>query len=198
MKIFYKWLLVLLTIGALSGCATVADPVVRSEQKENVALLPVKKVLVVFDLGLEFKHMPSGLLYSKMDNTIVRYEPVAKALVNELKAQGIDSDYVLHTEESAPFIPAEYSQVWVQRINKLMAITYQGGKSVEGRNWGALILQRQRTAMGGIFAYVYSAEYIADGPECFTSRGFSNAVECRKTYMAFVAQQWRKSGLTKW
>lgn len=198
MNIFHKWLLVLLTVGALAGCATVADPVVRSEQKETVTPLPVKKVLVVVDLGIEFEYLPGGMVYSKQDNAVWRYEPIAKEMVKELKGLGINADYVLHTEKARPVIPPGYSHVWMQRLSNFTLATYStGDRLVDGRVWVGSLSQLQPQSPGQTFAVIYRSEYASDGPECFSPRVFGNKDDCQKKYVATVLQQWRKSGLTK-
>jgi hypothetical protein len=196
MKSLTKWLFASLAICTLAGCATVPDPVVRTEQKENIALLPVKKVLVVIDLGIEFEYLPGGIGFSKEDNAKLRYEPIAKEMIKELKALGLEADYVLHTQTTKPVIPAGYTHLWVQRLNNFLLTTYsKGGQYVSGRVWTATISQRQWSMSGDTFALVYRSEFASDGSECFSPRVLGNKDDCQKKFIATVVPQWRKSGL---
>lgn len=186
-----------LAITVLGGCATIPDPKVFSEQRESVALLPVKKVLVVIDLSLEFDNLPSGLAFSKDDNAKKMYEPVANAMVKEVSTSGSEADYLLHTTKASLKIPAGYSHVWMQRLDRLtMATSTRGGTSIGSRIWKATIGQRQ-TAAAEKFTVLFTSEYEADSPWCFMPPLIGNKDDCQKKYLASVVQQWQKSGLKR-
>lgn len=195
MKKVIRALCAALAIAVLGGCATIPDPKVFSERKETVAPLPVKKVLVVIDLSLEFDSLPSGLAFSKDDNAKKMYEPVANAMVKEVRASGSEADYLLHTTKASLNIPAGYSHVWMQRLDRLtMATSTRGGTSIGSRIWKATIGQRQ-TAAAEKFTVVFSSEYEADSPWCFMPPLIGNKDDCQKKYLATAVQQWQKSGL---
>lgn len=195
MKNVIKALFVALIISALGGCATIPDPKVFSERKETVTPLLVKKVLVVIDLSLEFEHLPSGLAYSKDDNAKTMYDPLANAMVREVRASGVEADHVLHTTKASLAIPAGYSHVWAQKLDRFVRMTSTAGSDISGRIWTASIGQRQATAPGERFVPVYRSEYEADGAWCFVRPMIDNKEDCQKKYIASVVRQWQKSGL---
>jgi hypothetical protein len=198
MKTVIKALAAALTIAILSGCATaIPDPKTFSEQKGAGPLQPVKKVLVVVDMSLEFDQLPSGLAFSKDDNAKRMYEPVAKAMVDEVRRSGGEADYVLHTTKATLNIPADYSHVWLQRLDRFAKTSYNGGAGghyISGRIWKATIGQQQK-ATPGKFDPVFTSEYEADNPWCFMPPLITDKEGCQKRYVDNIVQQWRKSGL---
>jgi hypothetical protein len=194
MKDVIKALCATVAIAVLSGCATIPDPKVFSERKENVATLPVKKVLVVIDLSLEFDSLASGLVFSKDDNAKKMYEPIASAMVKEVRASGGEADYLLHTTRASLNIPTDYSHVWMQKLDRMTKTTSTAGSWVSNRVWKATIGQRQ-TAAPEKFTVLFDSEYEADSPWCFMPPLIGNKEDCQKKYLAAVVQQWQKSGL---
>ncbi len=194
MKNLINALVIALTISALGGCATIPDPKLFSERKETVAPLPVKKVLVVVDLSLEFDSLASGLVFSKDDNARKMYDPVANAMVKEVRGSGAEADYLLHTTGATLTIPAGYSHVWMQRLDRFTKTTSTAGSWVSNRIWKATIGQRQ-TAAAEKFTVLFSSEYEADSPWCFMPPLIGNKDDCQKKYLAALVQQWQKSGL---
>jgi hypothetical protein len=196
MKTIIKTLFVTLAIAGLSACATIKDPTIFSEKKETFTPEPVKKVLVVIDIGLEYDKLPSGLAFSKADNAKRMYEPVAQAMTAELKKSGIEADYQLHTTKATLSIPAGYSHVWLQKLDRFVHATGSAGSYVSGRIWKATIIQwRPSAPQAEKFRMVFRSEYEADGPWCFMPNTFANKDECQKNYLGTVVGQWEKSGL---
>jgi hypothetical protein len=198
MKNIVKALFAALAIAVLSGCATpIPGPKIFSEQKGAVPPQPVKKVLVVVDMSLEFDQLPSGLAFSKDDNAKRMYEPVAKAMADEVRMSGGEADYVLHTTKATLNIPAEYSHVWLQKLDRFTKTSYNGGAGgyyISGRIWKATIGQRQMTTPER-FDSIFISEYEADNPWCFMPPLITDKEGCQKRYMDNIVQQWRKSGL---
>ena len=196
MKAIIKTLFITLAIAGLSACATIKDPTIFSEKKETFSPEPVKKVLVVIDMGLETDTLPSGFAFSKADNAKKMYEPLAQAMTAELKKSGIDADYQLHMTKATLVVPAGYSHVWIQKLDRFVHTKSSAGSYVSGRIWKATIVQWRPTAAAAEkFAVVFRSEYEADGPSCFMPTTLANKDECQKNYLRTVVDQWQKSGL---
>ncbi|WP_431097318.1 hypothetical protein [Polaromonas aquatica] len=195
METIIKTLLITLVAG-LSGCATIKDPTIFSEKKETFTPEPVKKVLVVIDIGLEYDKLPSGFAFSKADNAKKMYDPLGQAMTAEVKKSGADADYQLHTTNATLVIPVGYSHVWIQKLDRFVHTTSSAGSSVSGRIWKATIIQWRPTAPAAEkFKAVFRSEYEADGPRCFMPNTFPNKDECQQNYVGTVVRQWQKSGL---
>jgi len=194
MKAIIKTLFITLVIAALSACASIKDPKIYSEKKEDFSPEPVKKVLVVIDMGLEFDTLPSGLAFSKTDNAKRMYDPLGQAMIAELKKSGIEADYQLHLTKATLAIPPGYSHVWIQKLDRLVHTTSSVGSYVSGRIWKATIVQWQPPAPRKL-TIAFRSEYEADGPQCFMPNTLANKDECQKNYLGTVVGQWQKSGL---
>lgn len=196
MKTIIRTLFVTLAIAGLSACATIKDPTVFSEKKEAFSPQPVKKVLVVIDIGLEADKLPSGFAASKADNAKRMYEPLGQAMTAEVKRSGADADFQLHMTNATLVIPSGYSHVWIQKLDRFIHTTGSAGSYVSGRIWKATIIQWRPTAPAAEkFTAVFRSEYEADGPRCFMPNTYPNKDECQKNYLGTVVGQWQKSGL---
>ena len=196
MKSIIKTVFITLAVAGLSACATIKDPTVFSEKKETFVPEPVKKVLVVIDIGLEGDKLPSGLVASKTDNAKRMYDPLGQAMAAEVKKSGADADYQLHMTQATLTIPAGYSHVWIQKLDRFIYTTSSRNSYVSGRIWKSTIIQwRPEAPTAEKMKIVFRSEYEADGPMCFMPNTFPNKDECQKNYLGTVVSQWQKSGL---
>lgn len=182
----------------LTGCETIPAPQTYSERTISTPSLPLRKALIVLDVNLEHRAVPSALLRHKDDILKDRYQALGAAMVEAVNAYGGEAEYVLHYSPVDPdFSKAGYSHVWLQRLEKMTAATYSNlpGTFISWRIWRGVISERQEKS--GQFAPIYNVDYRADGPTCFTNLALASKEECRTNYINYVVEQLKKAGFTK-
>jgi hypothetical protein len=193
---FKKKILSIACIFLISGCMSIADPIILSEKKEQqITARPLKNVLVVIDISVEYPHLPSGLAFSKQDNMTKMYESLAKAMVTAVQKTGGNASYQLVFNGERLSIPSDVSHVWAQTLIRLTKTSSSQGYYISSRTWEGGIAQRSPSSSE--FLRLFKTAYVSDGPSCFTISQYANRDECQKKYLDLVVRQLEKSGLQK-
>lgn len=174
-----------------AGCTTIPDPVTLQERIEGKAV-PMHKVLVVVDYGLDVRAMGTGRIEEFLAKL---YSNVGETMAEAVTAAGGEPTvaYVRYSDE-LPAATGEYSHVWVQQVTRLRGYGQGSRQLSRQREWRSSI--RHRSAPNAPLTPAYDARYTSDGVVCFTPVGlgvqFANRTECQERFRAAVASQLRK------
>jgi hypothetical protein len=181
----------------LTGCATIPDPV-KYEEKSNVSpsKIAAKKVLVIFDMSIEYPFLPSGLIYSKEDNINKTYGEVAKTIVKSINDQGIEAEYKIHSSKAPLQIPSEgYSHILIEKLDKFTNVSSDQGNYTQYRLWDAQLLELTSLSSGN-HTVLFTQTYSSDGVSCFFITLYGNKPACQAKYLELLMSHLSPIGIT--
>jgi hypothetical protein len=207
MKTTSALLACLCALGLLSGCATVSAPTQVSQERKSLPVQPLRKVLLVFQVMLEYDTIrpPLGYVYERVAETdpvlaeraqrlryrlqhLNRlYRPLADAVVAEAALLGVSVTYEIEHERRAHrVLPAGYSHAWVHHLEKLGYSPNKYGNV--DRTWTAVVLQAplapERTLLESL-----RTKYVSDGATCGFRNDTTEREACVRPHAKLIAQQ---------
>jgi hypothetical protein len=193
MKANMKVILFVMSLCFLSGCATFNPPNVLAESKPvQTSSIKPTKVLIVIDTSLEDKKT-SGGVFVKKEEAIDRYSgKLGRTLVEKIKAQGINAEYLVHSSPLPYAIPdIGYSHVLVEQMIRITVTDYT---SYSDRVWTATLYEYDNNSKKLIF----SQSYVSDGIVCVGGAvgAVGDLTECRIKYIEHLLGHLTSIGVT--
>lgn len=179
----------LLLVAALAtGCMTIPDPVVSLDRRQ-AAPVPLKKVLVIVDYKLDAESTPGAARAENLRTHF--YGPIGEAMADSVRAAGGTPTLVYVAQvEQLPTASADFSHVWVQRIEHLTRVSGSAGQWVENLRWKGVVAHR--ASPGTPMMNAYEMNYRSDGFRCFGIQVFAGKEECRAKVKALLDSQLSK------
>ncbi|HSH72869.1 MAG TPA: hypothetical protein VK974_07415 [Methylophilaceae bacterium] len=178
-------LVIALLVIAVSGCASIPEPVIRSSQKQAPSKVVDKpKILLVIDSTLENPYM-EGLFFTKEVGIQNSYGKVGAILVSRLAKQGIEADLVLHNQPLPFTLPdGGYSYVLIERLERFnVQSSKRYGDYVSGRLWKASLFDLTDPREHRL---ILDEVYSSDGVICVQGANIANQVPCKEKYLEYL------------
>ena len=195
MKANMNVILLVMSLCFLSSCATIQPPNVLAESKHvQTSSVKPNNILIVINTYLE-DAKTTDAVFAKKEEIIDRYSGgLGRALVEKIKAQGLNAEYLVHSS-ALPYTPPDngYSHVLVEQLIQFTETTGQY-TSYSGRVWAAQLYEYDKNSKKLIF----SQSYISDGIICVGGAvgAVGDLTDCRTKYIEHLLRHLELIGIT--
>ncbi len=189
----------------LAGCAA-APPEETWKPVTMATSLPIqhaKKIYFVFDVSLENRDKTSDQSLSNSSTAVQNWTAFGKQFVKELKALGVDADFVISTDKIPPNsdrlrkidVPKDATHV----VSLVETSTRSNGTAVVNASWAAVVYQAndgKRWDEKRNYEMISLYKYKFVGWSCFVSNSNKDLdTDCLKKHTTFHFDNLKKIGI---
>lgn len=174
---------------ALAACSgnIRAPEVYNRHTNAGISVVPVTKILFVFDISIEEPHLPRGGIAQSTDDFLQeRFGVIFTKLNDWAQRQGVQVETRIHRGPAKLRVNIDaYSHIVVEKVT---SEHYQSGGAgrVYNRNWVAEVVE-VKPGPPRSTRLLHGEEYASDAIDCFTRSGISNRGECQAGYIQLLS-----------